>query len=626
MKTLNRPILLELAAVPLLATTLFQRISILTARMRVRVAAFAVDLREASARLLASAMRSARRELLSMRAWLARIATASVPILLHLRHLAAAGLIVVSTFTTRLGMISSRVVTSALVSAKRQISVSHKYISGVAAKTSGVRPLFDRLRARFTSNGSMLLARAPNGANSRGEYGEERVSRRSSHTIAHDLAAILPAPPGTPFHHLRFLALSAFAIVGVFVIGFGVWAVFAPLESAAIAGGAIEAESSRKTIQHLEGGIVDRILVNDGDHVSAGQPLIRLDDTKAHASVQVLQMQLWDAQALEARLLAERGGRSTIQFPLTIRPAAHNEPALAELIAGQIKIFDTRRNLQAARIDVIRQRKAQTEQEIAGLRFQVEAARKRVAIIGDEIAVVAPLVAKRLQARSRLSQLEREQAEIDGRLGDKLAQISQAEQSIGESQAMILQLESDHNTEIAQSLRETRAQIFELLERVQAASDVLARTVVRAPEAGTVTDLRIHTPGGVIAAGEPLLDLVPSQDRLIVRVQVKPEDIDLVRPGLDARIRLLSYKHRRVPPVDGVLTYVSADRLVDKETERTFYTARIRIDEASLRALPEVQIMPGMPVEVLIKTGEFTVAHYALRPVFDSFNRAFRED
>lgn len=627
MKSLNRPVMLELAAVPQLATALVQHLCDLASRMFVSAGAFAIDLHAASVRLLASAVKSARRGLLESRAWLTRIAADSVPILLRLRHLAAAGLSALSSFMTHMGLIISRVVTSAIVLAKRLFSVSRAYISGVTVNTSGVLPLFDRLRARLMANdGATLLARGAERANSREGLGEEHVSRHSSHTIAHDLAAVLPAPRGTPLHHLRFLALSAFAIVGVFIIGFGVWAVFAPLESAAIAGGAIEAESSRKTIQHLEGGIVSRILINDGDHVSAGQPLIHLDDTKAHASVQVLQMQLWDAQALEARLLAERGGRSTIQFPLTIRPAAHNEPALAELIAGQIKIFDTRRNLQASRIDVIQQRKAQTEQEIAGLRFQVEATRKRAAIIRDEIAVVAPLVAKRLQARSRLSQLEREQAEIDGRLGDKLAQISQAEQSIGESKAMILQLESDHNTEIAQSLRDTRAQIFELLERVQAASDVLARTVVRAPEAGTITDLRIHTPGGVIAAGEPLLDLVPSQDRLIVRVQVKPEDIDLVRPGLDARIRLLSYKHRRVPPVDGVLTYVSADRLVDKGTERTFYTARIRINEASLRSLPEVQIMPGMPVEVLIKTGQFTVAHYALRPVFDSFNRAFRED
>ena len=384
--------------------------------------------------------------------------------------------------------------------------------------------------------------------------------------------------------------------------------------------------SSRKTVQHLEGGIVGRILVKDGDEVAAGQPLISLDDTKVRASVQMLQTQLWDAQALEARLMAERDGRKTIQFPPDIVAAARQYPAAAGMVAGQTRIFDTRRRLNSSRIDMIRQRIAQTEEEIAGLRFQARAATSRAEIIKGELADVAPLVAKRLQTRARLRVLEREQAEIDGRIGDTMSQISRAEQSIGESQATILKLESDDQGEIAQSLRDTQAQILQLVERIQAARDVLSRTVIRAPEPGTITDLRIHTTGGIIAPGEPLVDLVPSHDRLIVLVQVKPEDIDLVRPGLPAHVRLLSYKHRRVPPVDGVLTYVSADRMVDSETRRPYYLARVRITEASLRALPEVEIMPGMPVEVMIRTGQFTVAHYALRPVFDAFDRAFRED
>ncbi|MEZ0168596.1 HlyD family type I secretion periplasmic adaptor subunit [Microvirga sp. TS319] len=450
--------------------------------------------------------------------------------------------------------------------------------------------------------------------------------RESRNVLVHELAAVLPPPSETPLQRLRLLATNAFALVGIFVVGFGVWAIYAPLESAAIAGGAIEAESSRKTIQHLEGGIVAEILVKDGDEVTPGQVLIRLDGTRARAAVQVLQGQLWDAQAREARLLAERDSREAIEFPMALRLAAKSSADLEEILAGQAKIFDTRRRLQGSRIEIIQQRRAQTEREIVGLHFQEEAARKRAEIIKEEVSAIAPLVAKGLQTKPRLLQLEREQAEIDGRRGDALAQISRAEQSVGESQAMILKLESDFHTEVAQSLRETQALIFQILERIQAAGDVLARTEIRAPEAGTITDLRIHTPGGVIAAGEPLMDLVPRQDRLIVKVRVKPEDIDLVRTGLEAHVRLLSYKHRRVPPVEGVLTYVSADRLVDKETELPYYVARIRINEASLKDLPEVEIMPGMPVEVLIKTGEFTAANYVLRPILDSFNRAFRED
>ena len=449
---------------------------------------------------------------------------------------------------------------------------------------------------------------------------------RASGRAVHDLFEVLPPPSGTPFRRMRLLVVLAFTIVGVFIVGFGVWSFYAPLESAAIAGGIVEAESSRKTIQHLEGGIVGSILVKDGDEVTTGQPLIRLDDTRARAIVQILQVQLWEAQALEARLLTERDRADAIDFPRALVSAAKRDPALLEIMTGQGKIFDTRRALQASRIEVIEQRKAQTAREIAALHFLADAAKKRAEIIKKEMSSVATMVKKGLQTKPRLLQLEREQAEIDGRIGDTLAQVSRAEQSIGESEAMILQLRSDWNSEIAQSLRDAQAQIYQLLERIDAAKEILGRTVVRAPEPGTITDLHIHTLGGVVVAGEPLMDLVPRQDRLIILAQVKPEDIDLVRPGLDARVRLLAYKHRRVPPVEGVLTYVSADRVVDKTTEHSYYLARVRINEDSLRALPEVQMMPGMPAEVMINTGIYTVGHYMLRPFLDSLNRAFRED
>lgn len=552
-------------------------------------------------------------------AQLATIQSASARSFDWLRHLAGATIADFGVFVARHGAISRRLLLSAQRSARSRLSYLWGGLSGFVTNS----PASAAATSVIPEGSSLGTPQDGAGTHPRREFRGERAINDPNRSSTHDLAV---ATPPTPFHRLRLLAASAFAVVGVFVIGFGVWATYAPLESAAIAGGAIEAESSRKTIQHLEGGIIGRILVSDGDEVAAGQALINLEDTRARATVQMLQGQLWDAQALEARLVAERDGRETVQFPQDIMSTAQHNPAVAGIIVGQNKIFDTRRKLQASRIEIIQQRKAQTEEEIAGLRFQATAAATRAAIIKGEIAAVAPLVAKRLQTRARLLQLEREQAEIDGRIGDTMSQMSRAGQAIGESRAMILKLESDYQTEIAQSLRDTQAQIIQILERLQAASDILARAVVRAPEAGTVTDLRVHTPGGVIAAGEALLDLVPSQDRLIVRALVKPEDIDLVHPGLQARVRLLSYKHRRVPPVDGVLTYVSADRLIDEETKRAFYTARIRISEASLRALPEVEIMPGMPVEVLINTGTFTVAHYALRPVFDSFNRAFRED
>ena len=265
---------------------------------------------------------------------------------------------------------------------------------------------------------------------------------KPSHTIAHDLADILPPPPGTPFQRLRLLAASAFAVVGVFIIGFGFWATYAPLESAAIAGGTIEAKSSRKTIQHLEGGIIGRILVKRrrrGDRRAATHPARRYEGSRHRPSAPGAA--LGRAGPGGAPDGGARWPRQPSQFPQALTSAAQRDPVLAEVMAGQIKIFDTRRRLQSSRIDVIQQRKAQTKEEIAALRFQAEAATKRAAIIKKEMATVAPMVTKGLQTRARLLQLEREQAEIDGRIGDTLAQVSRAEQAIGESEAMILQTE-----------------------------------------------------------------------------------------------------------------------------------------------------------------------------------------
>lgn len=441
-----------------------------------------------------------------------------------------------------------------------------------------------------------------------------------------DLSDVLPPPPSTPFRRIRWLTATAFGLVTVFIGGFGLWSVTAPLESAAIAIGSVEAETSRKTVQHLEGGIVAKILVKDGDAVTLGQPLIQLDDTKARATAQALQGQLREAQAREARLRAERDGHDTILFPLPLRQTAERDPALAEMLAGQQRIFNSRRQLHQSQFAVLVQRQHQISRQMLGLRYQVSAAEKRAEIIKREMESIAPLVARGVIAQPRKLALEREQAEIEGRRGQAQEEMARAEQGVGEVNAQILKLRSDREAEIALGLREVQALVFQLSERFQAAEDVLARTQVRAPEDGVVTDLRIRTPGGVVAEGQPLLDLVPKHDRLIVTAQVKPDDIDVVHSGLPAQVRLMPYKHRRVPPVEGTLTYVSADRMSDKTTDRSYYTARIRLDEDSLSSLPGIEVMAGMPVEVLIKTGKFTAAGYMLRPVMDSFNRAFRED
>jgi HlyD family secretion protein len=434
-----------------------------------------------------------------------------------------------------------------------------------------------------------------------------------------------PALPALD-ERLRSVTWTGNLLVGCFVLGLGTWSTFAPLESAAIAFGTVESESSRKTIQHLEGGIIRQILVVDGDIVHAGQTLILLEDTKASAEVQSLKGQLWDAIAREARLTAEQHAQERVSFPSELELARKDNPSVATVLLGQESIFETRRQVFASQIAVNREKRTQVEKEIEGLKAQESAAARRLAIVREEATTVAMLVEKGLERRPRLLTLEREAADIEGRRGEINAQISRAKQVISESHTSLLKLQNDRQNEIAQALRETQSQIFQIREHLQGATDQLLRTAVKAPEDGVVTDLRVHTPGGVIAAGAPLMDLVPRQDRLIVTARVRPEDIDVVRAGLDADVTLLPYNQRRVPPLRGTVMHVSADRLLDKRTEQPYYATKIRVQDPQGSDAGAVKVIPGMPAQVFIKTGVGTVALYALKPLLDSFNRAFRED
>jgi HlyD family secretion protein len=430
--------------------------------------------------------------------------------------------------------------------------------------------------------------------------------------------------PASPRAGLRGVTWTGNLLVVCFVLGLGIWSAFAPLESAAIASGVVESESSRKTIQHLEGGIVREILVADGDAVHTGQVLIALDDTRIRAEVQSLQGQLWDATAREARLQAEQQGHEQLLFSARLETARENGPEAAVLKAQQ-NIFEARWQVFRSQVAVVREKRLQVDNEIVGLKAQETAVVQRTAIAREELDMVTILVNKGLERRPRLLNLEREVADLQGRRGEIAAHISRAEQVINESQATLLKLESDRQHEIAQSLREAQNQVFQLRERLRAAEDQLSRTEVKAPEDGVVTELRVHTPGGVIGAGAPLMDMVPRQDRLIVTARVKPEDIDVVHPGLNAEVHLLPYNQRRAPRLTGTVTHVSADRLVDKRTDQPYYATKIRVQDTRMAA-NDIRIIPGMPAQVFITTGHGTVALYALRPLLDSFHGAFNED
>lgn len=499
-----------------------------------------------------------------------------------------------------------------------RISFAHREVRAVQRWLRSAAPGFcDRLRGvtwfRIKHFHSLLAGR-----------GWDRLKTAIARAEIWEVPRWLRSAPPALRDRLRGITWTGNLLAFGFVVGLGTWSTYAPLESAAIAVGTVESESSRKTIQHLEGGIIREILVTDGDVVRAGQTLISLEDTKARAEAQSLQGQLWEATAREARLQAEQHGEEQVSFPAKLEKNASQ--SVADVLAGQQAIFETRRQVFQSQGAVNREKRSQVEKEIEGLRAQESAASRRIEIVRDEAAIVAVLVNKGLERRPRLMNLEREMADIEGRRGEIVAQISRAGQVINESQVTLLKLENDRQNEIAQSLREVQNQIFQIRERLQAADDQLSRTAVKAPLDGVVTDLRIHTPGGVIGAGAPLMDLVPRQDRLIVIARVRPEDIDVVRPGLSADVNLLPYNQRRVPRLHGTVTHVSADRLVDKRSDQPYYATKIRVQDPASIGLEGVQIVPGMPAQVFIKTGRGTVALYALKPLVDSFHGAFRED
>jgi HlyD family secretion protein len=329
--------------------------------------------------------------------------------------------------------------------------------------------------------------------------------------------------------------------------------------------------------------------------------------------------------ARAARLQAEQQGQDSIAVPAALAQDSTRNATAAAAVSAQQTIFQARRQVHQSQLAVIRERRLEVEKEIEGLKAQESAVARRIDIVREELDMVATLVNKGLERRPRLLNLQRELAEVEGRRGEVAAQISRAAQVINESQATMFKLESDRQNEIAQSLREAQSQIFQLHEKLLAVRDQLSRTQIKAPEDGVITDLRIHTPGGVVGAGAPLMDLVPRQDRLIVTARLRPEDIDVVHPGLKAEVHLIPYNQRRVPRLKGTVVHVSADRLLDKRTDQPYYAARIRFDDTQSVA-GDIHIIPGMPAQIFITTGRGTVALYALRPLLDSFRNAFRED
>jgi HlyD family secretion protein/epimerase transport system membrane fusion protein len=439
----------------------------------------------------------------------------------------------------------------------------------------------------------------------------------------------MPRASATPVERaarLRGPLLAALVILLLFFGGFGAWAALVPLSGAAVAPAVVAPEGYRRTVQHLEGGIVSEIRVRDGSAVQAGEVLVVLDGGQSRESFAAARARLLATLAREARLSAEQAGTAEPEFPPELLAFAAEDPATERLLAAERGSLTARRQALADRVAVLDSRIAQAQADLATQEGGLVSIDRQLALIDEEIVTVDDLLRKGLDRKPRLLALQRGRADLDGQRVAMLGSAARTRELIVATRAELASLTSSYNEEVATGLTEARAQAGELRAEVRAARERLDRTVIRAPVAGTVVELQLRTIGGVLKPGDRILDIVPKDEPLVIEARVSPSDIDVVHPGLAADVHLLAYNSRHLPRIRGEVTKVSADRLTDPESGQPYYTAQIVVDKALLREVaPTVELTAGMPAEALIITGERTMLDYLVEPVRLTFRRALRE-
>lgn len=415
--------------------------------------------------------------------------------------------------------------------------------------------------------------------------------------------------------------------IAIVVLTFGIcgtWAIFAPLDSAALAPGVVTVKSYRKTVQHLEGGIVQEILVTNGSLVESGQTLLVLDDTQARAELGVLRGQHFHALATENRLASERDDLEAVQFAEELLAAV--DLRAVEAMRSEEQIFQARRNDRLGEVEVLEQRIAQLESQVEGLEALASSKEELARSYDEEVSDLSELLKEGFVDKQRLRELQRNAARTRGEIAEHRASIAEAGMRMGETRLEILQLNKRFMTDVVDQLGEAQARVFDLSERITAIGDRVRRTIIRSPDSGMVLGLATHTIGGVIQPGSPLLDIVPEGDELIVEAQVSPMDIDRVELGMEASIRFSAFRSSTTHVIEGEVIGISADRLTDEQTGQPYYLARVQVTPDGRHNLGNLMLVPGMPAEVLIKTGERTLMQYLLRPVNDALARSLIED
>lgn len=413
---------------------------------------------------------------------------------------------------------------------------------------------------------------------------------------------------------------------GILLVTFGLfggWATLAPLDSAALAPGVVTVKNYRKTVQHLEGGIVRELRVRDGDTVKAGDVLLVLDNTQARAEMEMMRSQLIAVLELENRLVAER---DNLGQPEPVPALDSNDPRVREAHDSELQIFKARRTALLGEISLQEQTIGQIEQQVRGLKAIITTKQALARSYEEEIVDLKALLAEGFVDKVRLREQERSLGRLQAEVAEHFSESARATVQIGEARLKVLQLKKAFAGEVASQLGEARTNIYDLRERLSALQDRDQRTEVLAPESGMVMGMSVHTLGGVINSGTPLMDIVPDSEELIVEAQVSPMDIDRVALGRPVDIRFSAFKSSTTPVIGGRLEQVSADRMTNKDTGTSYYLARVAVTEEGRKRLGNLALVPGMPAEVLINTGARTLLQYLMQPASNAFARSLIED
>ena len=405
---------------------------------------------------------------------------------------------------------------------------------------------------------------------------------------------------------------------------FGLWAFLAPIDGAAMAPGVVAVKSHKRTVQHLDGGIVSQLLVNEGDIVKEGDLLLTLDGTENKAQLEIARGQYISLTAQVDRLNAERDSKPSIQYSTSLDDLT--DTRISEARKTEDQLFMARKNAHEGEMAVLKQRMGQLNSKIDGLKSQRKSKQELVASYSEEAKDLKELLAEGFADKQRLRDIERNYMLNSGEVASLSSEVASSEIQIGEAKLQILQLEKQFQEEVSTKLSELQTNLYDVTQRMRATKDKVVRIDIKAPVSGRVMGLGIHTLGGVILPGHPILDIVPQKEELIIEAQVSPMDIDRVSVGLIAEVRFTAFTQALTPVIEGKVINLSADRLVEEKTGASYYQANIELTPESYQKMTHLELVPGMPVEVLIKTGERTVFEYLIKPIRNALARAFIED